>query len=424
MPTPREAIATLRSRFPSLAPQPPDPADGQPPDDLGAPYYSDPTGALELSSLRDEQAGELQDRLTRNEAAAMIPQEGYVQGEPGRRMVSRVAASNAFEDARKLKQLDAEAAADPFTGVAEQARTKATTDTLDAAARVMRPEVGDAAETVARRNAFADYMKSRGMKMGEYEAAASPAAQAAAEVPLHAQASDVGERLANEKLDRENKAADEKLRREKELRMSPALAVGQVPYTSAGGTDASGLPGGGGESVSIPGTIPGYTLPPNLKPFTAEGERAMNAMRQGSSLLGELEPLLDPNKAEIPNRLGQSAKWALYKMGVTDSPFSSTADATERARNQARLQLASMITIIGSAPFIQGSRNYQRIKDIEKHLTNPAASDAFLWSQVQELKHLWPIMQREMIIAHVNPGAALDFGAADMTDPNRGMEGR
>lgn len=414
-PTPRDAVDTLRRKFfPNLLP-----ADQRTTEDDPSLTY-DNSGALELSALRNDRAGELEDQLANQESAAAIPQEGFVQGEPGRRTVSHVAAANARGTRRRLETLGSEIAADPFTGTDEQNRLQGIQGALDKASLTQQPEMANAAQTIAKQNAFAKYMQSLGL----FKAAGSPEAQAAAEVPLHAQASDVGERLANEKLEREQKS-----------RLSPALAPGQLPPGSRWyGPNL----GAGGADIPEDGAGGTGMLPPNMKPLNADESRANQAMGQVAPLVGQLETMLDPTRSEIPNKISNSAKWAAYKMGLADTPFlgSSNPDpqqaAAEDARNQARMQLASMITIIGSAPFIQGSRNYQRIKDIEKHLTDPTASDAFLSNQVQELKRIWPVLQRELIQRHVNPGAPLNFDAlsggagagaplgGDMTDPNRG----
>jgi hypothetical protein len=182
-PSPRDAATILRRRFPSLIPEPP-PAD--------APYDAadDPTGvddvgtgALELNRLRDQQAGELADRLANEESAAALgPREGYVQGEPGRRSASNVAAANAVGTRRRLTTLGGEIAADPYTGTAEQDRLSGIRGELDKAAMTQKPEMADAAKTLATQNAFAEYMKSKGLKTGEYEARASPVGRAAATV--------------------------------------------------------------------------------------------------------------------------------------------------------------------------------------------------------------------------------------------------
>src|SRR5262249_9025195 len=79
---------------------------------------------------------------------------------------------------------------------AAQARTQQTQDFLDKQALQMRPETQDVATALAKRNAFAEYMKSRGLHMGQIEAEASPAAaekaRITAEAPYRAQESDVG----------------------------------------------------------------------------------------------------------------------------------------------------------------------------------------------------------------------------------------
>ena len=205
MPSPREAAAILRQRFRGfspggvatdreriVSPQTPTLADMAAPDD--EPIIGDPTGALQLSALRNAQSDELSQRFANNESASFIPTEGYAQGDPGRRVVSNVVpAANALSDKRALQQLERDAAADPFTGDAERARVAGMQDVIDKAALTSRSEVGDAAKAVATRNAFADYMKSKGMKMGEYEAASSPAAVEAAKTKYYADTSDVGQ---------------------------------------------------------------------------------------------------------------------------------------------------------------------------------------------------------------------------------------
>jgi hypothetical protein len=177
MPTPAEAAAILRAHFGMVA----DPADPNV-------VVGDPTGSIALAGVRTTQASELEDRIANEaSAAAMPPMEGFVPGEPGRRYQTRgLAPANLVADKLRLGSLRGEQAADPFTGDQETARVGGIQHALDAAATVQRPEIGDAAKTVATRNAFADYMKSKGMKMGELEAEGSPAGLAAAMTPIRA----------------------------------------------------------------------------------------------------------------------------------------------------------------------------------------------------------------------------------------------
>lgn len=370
MPTPAEAAQILRQHFGMVT----DPAN--PDVSVG-----DPTGSVALGGMRTSQANELEDRIINETSAlAMPPSEGYVQGEPGRRTVSRgVTPANLVADKLHLGQLRTEEAADPFTGDAETARVGGIQKALDAAALTERPEIGDAAATVAKRNAFAEYMKSRGMKMGEYEAASSPAAQSAAMVPINANASDTAEGIK-----------DKALSREQQLRMSPQLVPGQMP---ADGTDGGGALGG-------------FTLPPNYKPLSAADSNAIQSMAKAAPMVGDLERMLDPNADQITNKVAQTAKWGMYNMGVSPNMFGDK-------KAQARLQLSSLIKIVGSSPYMTGSRNYRYLQDVQKHLTDPSATDKFLLSQISELKRRWPEIQKAIIQTHIQPGTALNFGGGD-----------
>ena len=360
-PSVRDAVAILRNHF-GMVQDPTDPNVS----------VGDPVGSIALGGLRTSNQKELEDQL---DTALRVGDRG-----------------EALYRGSQLSRVNREAADDPFTGDKETARINGIQNTLDNAATTMRPEVADAATTVAKRNAFADFLKTRGHAMGELDAAGSPEALRAAQVPFQAKAGQPAQ-----------DAADADLARQQTLRMSPQLGPGQMP--TGQGDGSSMLDGAGSE-------IPGYSLPPNMKPLGPDAEKAIRSMREVAPMIGQLEKSLDPSRAQVPNAITSRAKWALYKMGVTPTD----------AADQARLQLASLISIAGSAPYLQGSRNYQYLKQIQEHLTNPVATDQFLSNQVQELKRLWPQMQREIMTAHINPSAPLDFGAGELpvTDPNRG----
>jgi hypothetical protein len=182
MPTPAEAAAILRAHFGMVS----DPVD---PDVM----VGDPTGAIALGGQRGAAASDLAARVYREAPGASRQVESFVPGEPGRRQVTRPFADQYISDEATLAHLQDAMAADPFTGTAEQARVGGIQKALDTAATTQRPEIGDAAETVAKRNAFAEYMKSHGMKlgekMGEYEAGASPEAYAAGMTPIRVKGS-------------------------------------------------------------------------------------------------------------------------------------------------------------------------------------------------------------------------------------------
>lgn len=163
-------------------------------DPAGSGAVGDPTGAVALGMNRSDLQSELDDRIANERfAAALGPQTGFEPGSPGKRYVSTLPIANLVSDETRAKQLERDQASDPFTGAAEQGRVGTIQKALDLAQTTMRPEIGDAAKTVAERNAFAEFLKSHGMKlgekMGEYEAGGSPAAYAAAMTPIRAQGS-------------------------------------------------------------------------------------------------------------------------------------------------------------------------------------------------------------------------------------------
>jgi hypothetical protein len=380
--TPSEAIGVLRRAFGAFNPQ-----FASAPETDPDQAYGDPGGSLALHALQSDRAGELADQIDQADAASLIPREGYVQGEPGRRTRSnRSALATSLLQRRRLGRLSADMAADPFTGEREQARVRGVQDALDEAATTQRPELTDAANAVASRNAFATYMKSKGLKMGEYEAAASPAALEAAKVPLYAQTSDVGQRAAADALERKGQE-----------KLQPTLVPGQMPTTPGGAEDVGG----------------GFSAPPNMKPPGATLERQMADMQSVAPLITSLERELDPTSNEVSDKVANYLNWSLYKAGMQPR-FGD--------KSQERYQLASLISIAGATPYMRGTRAYQYLKEIQKHLTDPTASDAFLSKNIRELKEQWPKMYQGLLRAHYNPGAPLTFdnNEADMTDPNRG----
>ena len=185
--TPAGATSSGRAalvRMFGIQPDPPDPAESAARLTDGAMRADDP---LTLAGRRYDERQALRQRIdNETAAAAMAPLEGYVPGEPGRRFVSRQNAGNLVADTRRRDQLLADEAQDPFTGAAETARVGTIQKALDTAAATERPEIASAAKTVAERNAFAEFLKAKGVKMGELTAAGSPEAYAAALTPIRA----------------------------------------------------------------------------------------------------------------------------------------------------------------------------------------------------------------------------------------------
>jgi len=66
-----------------------------------------------------------------------------------------------------VRNLAADLDEDPDTGLEAQARTRRIARTLDDAATTQRQEVGDAVDVTSRRNAFAEFLKNKGIVQGK-----------------------------------------------------------------------------------------------------------------------------------------------------------------------------------------------------------------------------------------------------------------
>lgn len=169
---------------------------------------------------------------------------------------------------------------------------------------------------------------------------------------------------------------------------------------------ASQTPGSMGSYTNGAGQSMTYPLPPNMKPLGQLEQRALTSFHEAQPILDDLERSLGPDAAN-EGAIGQFGSWmkntgsnALYKAGLATDPA-----------QQAKTQLSGLLGIIGSSPYVVGSRSFQMIKLAMQHLTSPNVSDKFMKQQIDEIRSLWPRMQDEIIQAHTTPGAALNQGA-------------
>ena len=326
--------------------------------------YGDPTGSLALGRLRDTELSELNDRIPNEEGAAVIPMEGFVPGEPGRRYTSALPLSNLITDRSRRRQLEGEISADPFTGDAAQARTQQVQDALDSAATTMRPEIADQARTLAERNAFAKYMTERGLKMADYEAAASPAAREAALMPIRVGLSGEAQELKDSDLARKGLE-----------KLQPQLVPGQRVDPATGRI---------------------LDAPVKSAPNTQE-EGLLRSIDNTWAVVRDLKATLDPTNNQISDSLTNRALFQLDKAGIDPTLFG--ADPKTRSR----FQLASLVNVLGTTPYANQTRNYKFIEDIRQHLTDPKATDAFLYGQIQELERRLPEFRDTIERVHKYP---------------------
>lgn len=82
---------------------------------------------------------------------------------------------------------------------------------------------------------------------------------------------------------------------------------------------------------------------------------------------------------QIPNRLERGAQSAAYNLGLGQPSDISN-----------QIQLESLMQVMGSTPYLRGSRNYQLIKQIQQHLADPTATDAANLERLKQLQQILP----------------------------------
>jgi len=170
-PTPREAIGILRRSFGAFDPRYEDAPESDPKE-----AYGDTGGALLLNALRSSRASELADQIDQAEAASLIRRPGSPGTYPSLGMLSNASdLATAHLQRQRLGRLGAEMAADPYTGEAEQERVQGRRDALEKAETLRRPELTHAAQAVASRNAFGEFLN----RQKRYEADISEAGRTA-----------------------------------------------------------------------------------------------------------------------------------------------------------------------------------------------------------------------------------------------------
>lgn len=141
-----------------------------------------------------------------------------------------------------------------------------------------------------------------------------------------------------------------------------------------------------------------------VKPLGALEQRSITSFKEAQPILDDLEKTLHPDQNQLLSLLKNSGAGVAYKSGISIDPAT-----------QSKTQLAGLLQVLGSSPYVVGSRSYQMIKLAMQHLTNPNQSDKFMQQQINEIRSLWPRMQDEILAAHDTPGSPLNQGAS--SDP-------
>lgn len=148
------------------------------------------------------------------------------------------------------------------------------------------------------------------------------------------------------------------------------------------------------------------------KPLGQLEQRSITSFKEAQPILDDLEKTLHPGGNQFYSLLKNRVNSGLYSAGIATDPESD-----------AKTQLSGLLQVLGSSPYVVGSRSYQMIKLAMQHLTNPGQSDAAMQQRINEIRSLWPRMQEEVLAAHNTPGSPLNQGASadqDYTNENWG----
>ncbi len=137
-------------------------------------------------------------------------------------------------------------------------------------------------------------------------------------------------------------------------------------------------------------------------------ERALSAMNEMSVLLDNIDQSLgrDPKTGTWKNGppaegLGQLGSLLGNKLG------NAAYKAGYGGEGQAKIWAEGLARILGSMPFVVGSRAKQIIDQAMQHLPNPDASDAFNAHTVDQLRKDYGDLHKEILRAQYDPTAGL-----------------
>lgn len=270
-----------------------------------------------------------------------------------------------------LKMLKGEADSDPYTGVAAHQREAATAATLGDASLRADPRMVADAKLHASQAGDLEQSIAHGKSLGAGTGAADAGVQPNAQFLERQQHQNKVEELA-----------------------APNLAKAEAATMGRG-------------------TIPGTNLPMPAK-VSARADQTLQAIRELSPLIGQLEgTIADPHDNSLGDWVGNKFKYGLYKLGMSpDSIPGSTP------QDQLRMQLAGLIKVLGASPYAASSRNFNFLKQAQEHLTDAGSTQAFMASQLKELRDILPRFQQEILVNEAQPGTELNF-----TEPGQPVYG-
>lgn len=119
---------------------------------------------------------------------------------------------------------------------------------------------------------------------------------------------------------------------------------------------------------------------------------------------------------QIPEKIERGAQSAAYSAGLGQPSDISN-----------QIQLESLMQVMGSTPYLRGSRNYELVKQIQKHLADPAATDEANLDRLRQLQKILPGIEQAIydvenhgVIPHEHTGAMAPVQEYDWI-PGKGL---
>src|SRR6185369_17739534 len=142
------------------------------------------------------------------------------------------------------------------------------------------------------------------------------------------------------------------------------------------------------------------------------------SIHQMSPLIDELLQKTQARMAAAPQKgmlgsLGEKAGRLITKAEYSAGLPVAPADAE-------RIQLARLLQILGTVPYLRGIRNMQFVNQIQQHLADPTATDASLLDRLQTLKRILPEMEQAIYDVHNQgtiPHSHENMGAGTIAPP-------
>lgn len=157
----------------------------------------------------------------------------------------------------------------------------------------------------------------------------------------------------------------------------------------------------GGRSQEIP-------LPPGLSKTAPKGPEKL-PQREDDTVVSihQMMPLVDSLLSDTTKRIqakgGPSGRLGQFGQKIareTQNVGYKLGVANQDPSVDKRIQLASLLQILGTVPYLRGIRNMEFVSQIQQHLADPTATDESISERLKTLKGILPGMEQAIYDVH------------------------